>query len=415
MIRVINYVISAIFFICYSYQLLYLFVPLFIRKKRPVDVKLRRYAVLISARNEERVIGQLISSINAQSYPEDLITVFVCADNCSDNTALEAERHGANVYERENPRKIGKGYALDWLLKQIDRDFGIGSFDGFFVFDADNILEPDYIYEMNRTFGEGNRIVTGYRNSKNYGDNWISAGYSLWFLRESQYLNRPRYLLGTSCSVSGTGFLFSREIIERSGGWRYYLLTEDIEFTVENIIRGEKIAYCESAVLYDEQPTDFKQSVRQRLRWAKGYYQVFTSYGGELIKGIFSKNFFSCFDMTMAILPAMILSFASIVSNFAAIFADLGSADVILRVAASFGQSALNIYLTFLLLGGITLLSEWTSIHAPSGKKLLYLITFPIFMFTYIPISAAAMFIDVQWKPIVHERPKTLSDVHNRR
>ena len=105
--------------------------------------------------------------------------------------------------------RVGKGYALQTLLGHLEQDYPAG-FDGYFVFDADNILDPDYIAAMNRTFSQGHDIVTSYRNSKNYGDNWISAGYALWFLRESRYLNHARSLLGTSCAVSGTGFLFSR-------------------------------------------------------------------------------------------------------------------------------------------------------------------------------------------------------------
>lgn len=338
--------------------------------------ELRRYAILISARNEESVIGDLIESIKNQTYPQDMIHIFVCADNCTDSTAQVAENQGADVFVRHNLQKIGKGYALNFLLKEISKSFAKKRFDGYLVFDADNILEPNYIFEMNKTFSEGARIVTGYRNSKNYADNWISAGYSLWFLRESQYLNRPRYLLGTSCAVSGTGFGFSHEVLEKIGCWNYYLLTEDIEFTIDCVVSGEKIAYCESAVLYDEQPTDFKQSVLQRLRWAKGYFQVFSSYGERLLSGIFSRNFLSCYDMSMAIMPAMVLSLSSIAANLLMLFLNPGSSELLVQTAISFGQSALNIYLTFLFIGVLTLISEWKKIHAPASKKLKYLLFF---------------------------------------
>lgn len=412
MIDLINYVIAILFCACYAYQFLYLVVPFFRKRRRPAPEIIRhRYAVLICARNEEAVIAELISSIKNQSYPSELVHIFVCADNCTDRTADVAENAGATVFVRSDTRHVGKGYALNFLLKRISRCYYPDMFDGFFVFDADNILEPDYIAEMNKTFCEGYNIVTGYRNSKNYADNWISAGYSLWFLRESQYLNRPRYLLGTSAAVSGTGFMFSREILERIGGWKYYLLTEDIEFTIDSVIAGEKIGYCEKAMLYDEQPTSFKQSVRQRLRWAKGYIQVFCGYGGSLLKGTFSKNFFSCYDMSMAIMPAMVLSLASVLVNLIALVLNLGSPDVWQRVALSFGQSCMNIYLTFLFIGAVTLISEWKKIHAPAVKKVLYLMTFPLFMFTYIPISVAALFVNVEWKPIVHERRKSLSEI----
>ena len=96
-------------------------------------------------------------------------------------------------------------------MDRINKDYG-NVYDGYFVFDADNILEQDYIEKMNQCFNQGNQIITSYRNSKNYGANWISAGYGLWFLRESRYLNNAREIIHSSCAVSGTGFLFSKEI-----------------------------------------------------------------------------------------------------------------------------------------------------------------------------------------------------------
>lgn len=411
LINIINYAIALIFCLCYAYQIVYIVVPFFKKKKsRPADI-LHRYGVLICARNEENVISQLIESVKKQNYPADLVTVFVCADNCTDKTAEVAEAAGAVVFERYNHRYVGKGYALNYLLKEIDSRYGLELFDGFFVFDADNILEPDYITEMNKTFCQGYKVITGYRNSKNYGDNWISAGYSLWFLRESQYLNRPRYLLNSSCAVSGTGFLFSRKLIQEKSGWHYYLLTEDIEFTIDNVTCGEKIGYCETAILYDEQPTDFKQSVRQRLRWARGYIQVFCEYGGRLLKGVFSRNFRSCYDMSMCIMPAMVLSLASVIANGAALLLNIGTPGVMQEALLSMAQSVVNAYLTFILFGCVTLLTEWKKIHAPALKKVLYLFTFPIFMFTYIPISVAALFVNVTWKPIAHKQCKTLSEI----
>lgn len=133
-------------------------------------------------------------------------------------------------------------------------------YDAYLVLDADNILDPNFISEIEKVYSSGYEIVTCYRNSKNYGDNWISAGYALWFLREAQYLNNARMRLGSSCAVSGTGFLFSDGVLEACGGWNFFLLTEDIEFTIDNVVRGEKVGYAAGAVLYDEQPTSFAQS-----------------------------------------------------------------------------------------------------------------------------------------------------------
>jgi cellulose synthase/poly-beta-1,6-N-acetylglucosamine synthase-like glycosyltransferase len=411
-VGLINLVLSILFSICYLYQLVYLVTPIFKKDKPESSVTiLHRFAVLISARNEESVIANLVRNIREQNYPEDLVTVFVVADNCTDNTADVARAEGAVVYERFNKREVGKGYALDFLLTRISEDYGIDAFDGYFIFDADNLLDENYIAEMNKTFSQGHKIITSYRNSKNYGANWISAGYSLWFLRESQFLNNSRMLLGTSCAVSGTGFLVSRDIIEKNGGWKFFLLTEDIEFTVHSIMSGERIAFCKKAVLYDEQPTDFRQSWHQRLRWAKGFLQVFKKYGVKLTQSVFKKRSFSCYDILMIILPGLYLTSFSVVCNLAAIVAGfLLGWDVDIAFNALI-WTFINGYLLLFVIGLITLISEWKQIHCRPLQKILYLFSFPIFEFTYIPIAVAALFGKVEWRPIIHKEVKTLADV----
>lgn len=393
----------VIFFACYAYQFLYIPVALLKKKKELPCGKLHRFAILIAARNEEIVIGNLIDSLKRQqNYPSELIDIYVAADNCTDRTARVAREHGAIVFERFNRARVGKGYALKFLLDKIEK-----TYDAYIVFDADNVVNRSYVYEINKTFSAGYDIITSYRNSKNYGDNWISSGYGLWFLREAQYLNRPRSILGASCGVSGTGFLFSRRILEKCGGWRFFLLTEDIEFTAHNIVNGEKIGYCETAVFYDEQPTGFRQSVRQRIRWVQGYLQVLRRYGIRLIKGCL-RGSFSCFDMLMNIAPAAILAWVGVVINLAAaVFSFLNGADV-MTVMLSIGQSLLNLCLTVFILGLITTISEWRRIRCSVGRKLLSVITFPIFMLTYLPVTAAAFVCKPDWKPITHS--KSISD-----
>ena len=409
-IKLINFIIATVFFVCYSYQFAYILVPYLKKEKPHKPAELHRYAVLISARNEELVIGNLLDSISAQDYPSSLVRVFVIADNCTDKTAKVARAHGAIVYERFNDKLVGKGYALEYLLDRIGEEYG-DVFDAYMVFDAGNLLSEDYISRMNETFSDGYRIITSYRNSKNYGDNWISAGYALWFLREAKYLNNARYLLGTSCAVSGTGFMFSREILKSCGGWPFHLLVEDIEFTIHNIVSGEKVGYCPRAVLYDEQPTKFSQSWKQRMRWARGYIQILHKYGGRLLHGIFAKRSFSCFDMTMNIAPAVILSFLGIIINVgAAVYSVLngGGTDVLLQ---SFGQLILNTCLMMFIIGAITTISEWKNIYCSTPKKILYAFTFPLFMLTYLPICIVALFHPVKWEPIVHDRVRTLREV----
>lgn len=398
-LETMNTILMIAFLVCYAYQFFYILVPHIKKDKPHKQAKLHRYAVLICARNEEAVIADLIDSLHGQTYPQDKLKIFVMADNCTDRTADAARAAGATVYERFDREKVGKGYALDALLGYIAQDEPEG-FDGYFVFDADNLLRPDYIERMNETFSDGHDIVTSYRNSKNYGDNWISAGYGLWFLRESEYLNHARMLLGTSCAVSGTGFLFSRKVLREQGGWPFHLLIEDIQFSVSHILDGYKIAFCPQAELFDEQPVTFRQSWRQRMRWSRGYLQVLRRYGLKLCGGMF-KGSFSCYDMSMNILPAFVFSVLSCVTNVTLITMQLLE-GVNGAALLSLLQMLSSMYLTLFLIGAITTATQWKKIHTAAWKKILYAFTFPVFMFTYIPISIAAIFTKVQWKPIQH-------------
>lgn len=409
-IIVLNCIVSILFTLCYAYQFFYLFVGML---RKPIKYKAKqyhRYAAVISARNESRVIGNLIDSIKNQNYPQGLVDIFVIADNCSDDTAEVARKAGAVVYERVNEELIGKGYALDWFFNVL-KENNEKEYDAYIVFDADNVLEPNFIVEMNAVFDNGYRIITSYRNSKNYGENWLSAGYSLWFLREARYLNNARMILKTSCAISGTGFLISSDIINKNNGWIHHLLTEDIEFTTDSILHGEKIGYCANAILYDEQPTNIKQSYLQRLRWAKGFYQVFRNYGAKLVKGIFNKSF-SCYDMFMTIMPAMLLTLISVVCNIIAIpVGILTDSPELPLLVKTLLQTIAGFYMMFFLIGTVTTITEWKQIHCSNLKKIMYLFTFPLFMLTYIPISIVALFKKVKWEPIHHSVSKTFTDI----
>lgn len=421
-INTINSILYIALTVLYFYQFIYIVIALIGDKKKKLDTyeakKLHRFAFIIAARNEQAVIGNLINSIKQQNYPAELIDVIVVADNCTDDTAQIAREHGAICYERFNNMLVGKGYALDYCFNKIVEQFGdYTAYDGYFIFDADNVIDKNYVKEMNKVFDRGYNVITSYRNSKNYDTNWITSGYSLWFIREAKYLNNPRMMLKTSCAVSGTGFLVNSSIIKKNNGWKFNLLTEDIQFSVVNILEGEKIGYCESAMFYDEQPTTFKQSWNQRMRWSKGFYQVMFRYGRELIAMMFKKRemFVSCYDMFMTLAPATLLSIGCILLNL--IFLAYGATDVhMLRrilpgTLGSIAFAGVNFYLLMFSIGFITLVTEWNKILAPANKKIKSLFTFPLFMITYVPISLVALVKKVEWKPIAHSISKSVEEI----
>ena len=419
-VRVFNVCVFVAFTLMYAYQVIYAIVGFIYRKPVHNDTPpkaFHKFAVIIAARNERTVIGNLITSIQNQNYPKEALDVIVIADNCTDDTAEICREKGAIVYERKDTAKIGKGYALDFLFKSMMQNGTFDDYEGYCVLDADNLLDENFIAEMNKMFDQGHRILTSYRNSKNYDDNWISAGYALWFMREARYLNNPRMRLGSSCAISGTGFLVHRDIIAKNKGWKHHLLTEDIEFTIDSVIHGEKIGYCEYAVLYDEQPTTMKQSWNQRLRWAKGFYQVIGNYGGRLWRNIFTsrRKALPCFDMFMTVAPAYLITLLTILINFSIYIASYFSPEIGESVRAATGSSIFaalgSFYMMFMLMGTLTVITEWHKIKAAAWKKIWYLILFPVFLFTYVPISVIALFKKVVWSPVEHTEAKTLDEV----
>ena len=408
----LNFVVGFLLFLCYSYQIFYTIVPFSI-KPRPhkTPTKKNKMAILIAARNEEKVIGSLLSSINNQDYDKSLLEVVVIADNCTDKTSKIAKEMGATVYERFNKKQIGKGYALDYAISKMRNREDWSTIDGIIVLDADNILTPNYITEMNKTRSDGFEAFTSYRNSKNYGDNWISAGYGLWYIRESKFLHYARMLLHSSCAISGTGFFVSRTLLDKFNGWKFYLLTEDIEFSIFAIINGVKIGCSINAELFDEQPITFKQSYKQRLRWSKGFFQVWKKHGKALVRGIFKHRKFAFFDMTMNIMPAFILTVTLLSTSISSVvFGIFGIGNPTPVLESLLGYVSFT-YSVMFLMGLITLVSEWNKIHTTNTKKIVYLFTFPLFMYTYIPISLIALFKKVTWEPIHHTRAKSFDEV----
>ena len=263
-----------------TYKILGLF---FTRKFKKTENK-HKYAICIAARNEQSVIGNLLSSIKMQDYPRELLTVFVVADNCTDSTADVARMNGAICYERFDDTKKTKGYALQYLFENIEKDYGTDSFEGYFIFDADNLLNGDYVTRMNEAFDAGEKIVTSYRNTKNFDENWIASTYALHWIRSIRFRHRPRSILRLATNIQGTGFLFASELVKN--GWHYTSLTEDRAFTADAVAMGYPISYCDAAVFYDEQPTSLKIALRQRIRWSKGHLLAFAETGPSLLMNV---------------------------------------------------------------------------------------------------------------------------------
>jgi len=401
----------------YAYRAFFSIVGFFSTKRFPKARKYHRYAVVIAARNEEAVIGNLLSSIKRQDYPAGKITVFVVADNCTDRTAEIARQHGAVCFERFDGEHCTKGYAMQFLFRKIEEEYGIEAFDGYFVFDADNLLKSDFVSRMNDAFDSGEEIITSYRNTKNFDSNYISAGYALHWMRTARLESRGRSLFGVSTRLQGTGYLISSELLR--DGWGWTSLTEDRELSAVAAANGVRITYQHEAEFYDEQPTSWKIAWRQRLRWAKGNLYVFTHCFGRLMKGMLRcktlAGRFSCFDMHLTNLPyCMVMVPLKLLS---AILVGITSASGTAwwTLAGEIFSVLVLEHLGVIPIGILLFLSESKRIPKTTLlKKLWYILTFPLFGMIGDAAVWAASVTDVSWKPIPHDAEIPIEEVETR-
>lgn len=425
---------------------------------------------MVAARNEETVIGNLIDSINKQDYPRDMVDIFVVADNCTDNTAQIAREKGAICYKREDSEHRTKGFAIQYLVECIKRDYGIESYEGYFLFDADNLLKVDYISRMNDSFDAGEKIITSYRNTKNFDDNWISASYAIHWLRTIRNEHRARSVFHLATRIQGTGFLFTNEIIK--DGWNYTSLTEDRAFCADAVANGYKISYNNQAEFYDEQPVDIKIAMRQRIRWAKGHLQALAETGPKLFAHIFYTNGmanknpdgskrenithvkriinnirlrFMSFDMLTVVFPNSLASVIKKVIVFilriilifsAGSFFGKGYApDFLQKILTLFGTTPQNtsymtavFWLIFVTLGWtlssylkgiltalyIFIMEHKRIMNMKWYKKIWFSFTFPIFDLIGKLSFVIALFIKVEWKPIPHNADISIAELENK-
>lgn len=420
-IDIIKIILSCIWIISsliVVYYLLFVVIGIFARKRFPKADKQMRYAIMISARNEESVIGKLLDSINATEYPRELLTVFVIAHNCSDQTAKVAREHGAVVYEYNNPNENTMGYAYRKLIECINRDYGYQSFDGIYSINADNVIPPEYFSRMNDAFVYygGKQVVTSFRNSGNFGDNYMSRLYGMYFISCCRYEMRGRTICNCSTRVSGTGYVFPSELIK--DGWEYVTLTEDWEFSADQVAAGHKIMYCDEAEFFDEQPTTLKIMFRQRLRWARGHTIVFFTRFAKLFKSIFKRDKtrtaserFSSYDLSVTVLPtgaiSVILGIITLVLFALTPIFESDFLEIWKELAIGFAIGFATSYVLTALSGALILFLERKRIPHKWWRYITAVLLWPIFLLITIFLDFISLFTkDLQWREIPHQGEK---------
>lgn len=372
---------------------------LFFRPKKSHSDQINRFALVIAARNEREVIGNLIDSLKKLDYPKDMYDIYVVPNNCTDDTEEVARAHGALIYKCEQPVKM-KADALsqvfDYLLESEK------NYDAFCVFDADNLVDKNFLLAMNDSYNCGSNIAQGFRDAKNPHDSWISGSYAVYYYCVNSFMSKARRAIGMSAYINGTGFMVSSRLI-RKLGFNTYTLTEDNEYSIQCILEGEKVEYVPDAIVYDEHPVTMGVSFKQRLRWSKGLISCCHIYTGSLIKCCLKKQRSSALD-------AILFSFGPVIQIVALFFAGLtillawlnviSLRIIMLQNIQLFALLTLLMVIFFPMLTAV--LAGITNGKKPGALKQA-IVAFPLFIITWLPINIVALFDRKQtWEPVKH-------------
>ena len=392
--------------IYWIYQLVISLCSLIKVKDKPlVEDKEHRFMMIVPAHNEEKVIKDLVNSLQNLDYSKDLYDIYVIADNCTDNTAQIAKEAGAIVYERFDEKHKTKGFALQWFLQQkIEED---APYDAFCIFDADNIVDKNFLKAMNKKLNQGEDVVQGYRDIKNPSDSWVTAGYAIFYWTMNRFYHLARYNLGLSPLINGTGFMVKFDVV-KPDGWQTKTLTEDIEFSLKRIIAGKKLGWATDAIVYDEQPVGFKQSWSQRSRWTVGHIQCLHEYTKPLAVAVKEHKTVMNFDGLLYMLgsiPMFVLTIILLVLNIV-LFLTNG-----MSVTDLLWNSLRYIVPTFIvpILTGIMIMIIDKKPIRPMIKGL---ILYPLFLGSWLLINFKCLFKrDTKWKKIEHNVSKSIEEM----
>ena len=361
------------------------------RKQYPRTAPKTRFAVVVAARNEEAVIGDLVYSVLNQDYPPELRDVYVVPNNCTDFTEAAAAASGAGII-RCLGKVTGKGDALHQAFAQLLRK----DYDAFVVFDADNTLAPDYLSRMNDAFAAGAMVCKSRTKAANPTAGGVAGCYGLYNTCFDLIWNRPRAACGLSAKLIGTGFAVRREVLEDLGGWNTSTIAEDAEFAAQCAGAGYRVSWVPEAVNYDEEPTDFLLSLRQRKRWCSGIMQVAKRKTAGLWRGSAPEPMLR-WDMTMFLLAPFAQAVSALLMvcglTSGVVTGDLTYLTLALCGAGLYVLGGMALAAVLALLGGYGL-------RGMAGTIVL----FPVFMASWMPLQVISLFRDTKnWKAIAHQ------------
>lgn len=290
------------------------------RKTKPIKLIAPKYkfAILVAARYESKVIKNLLDSLVAQNYPRDLFDVFVIVESKDDPTVEIVKSYNFQVVVRENLEgRRTKGYALDDAYQYIEKTGQ--KFDAFMIFDADNIVSKDYILTMNAIKDQGYEIGVGYRNFTNASKNWLTVTSGILFSFMNAFTSKGRTRLFNKASLTGTGYYVDYKIVHDAGGWIWNGMTEDVELTYYAYQNNIKMKYYSKIQYFDEQADKFSVMHKQHVRWTWGFMankkKKFKNYKFNYHPEEKTRNIIARIECNVSIWPFLVFIILSVIAG----------------------------------------------------------------------------------------------------
>jgi cellulose synthase/poly-beta-1,6-N-acetylglucosamine synthase-like glycosyltransferase len=238
------------------------------RPRRASDAARPAVAILIPAHNEELTLADTLGTIRPQMREGDRLIVI--ADNCTDATAGIARSLGAEVIERQDAHRRGKGFAMDFGLRHLANDP-----PAVVVFtDADCQLGPGAIDELARQVAETGRPAQAlYLMEPPPGGQLRDAVSACAFLLKNHVRPSGLQRLGLHCPLFGTGMAFPYRILQQvplaDGN-----IVEDLQLGLNLIRAGIAPGFCPSARVTGRLPAEGPAAMIQRRRWEHGHVRT---------------------------------------------------------------------------------------------------------------------------------------------
>jgi 1,2-diacylglycerol 3-beta-glucosyltransferase len=251
---------------------------------QPVAAPLR-FCILVPAHNEARGIGRTVRSLQAVRYPRDQFRIVVMADNCTDETAAIARAHGAEVLERHDTGRRGKGWALHAAIQSllVEPTLNHAPWEVLAVVDADTHVDTDLLEVMARHVSAGHDAVqVAYRPHTTAGSPTAvitDVAFSAFHLVRSGA--RERW--GLSCGLRGNGMAFTRQVL-RDVPHTAFTRTEDLEYGLLLGLHGVRVAFAGDTTVFGDMPDTAAVVTQQRERWIGGRLALAKRFALRLLR-----------------------------------------------------------------------------------------------------------------------------------